>query len=409
MFFSESSYTELDPFINAFGKCNKATINQTDSLIFRKTISRLYKDIYDAYSSINIDEFNVDYNNYPIVMPEIITKTKFLDTEIHAFLTDTDNKIKQIHVSHNINNFKVDIFLNLFPSNKKVNINQCITYIITWLTLCSKYTSAKCIKSLTLYVFFTPFKKKLPGALEHTLGAKHVNSGVTNSCKIDGEIVVYREEEWFKVFIHETMHAFGFDFSNTSMVDVKNKMVKIFNIDSDFLIYEAYSETWARLLNCIFCGFKNLKNKKDEKSFIINVDFCFELERKFSSFMSVKILDFMKCKYIDLIESNKNDKMMGKYRENSNVLAYYVITSIFMNSYQEFVVWCDSNDLGIVGNVEFSNDKIYSFIEFIHKYRNCETMNKLIGVMEQIYNESFNINNESILGQSTRMTIISTL
>ena len=125
--------------------------------------------------------------------------------------------------------------------------------------------------------------------------------------------------------------------------------------------------------------------------------------------MSVKILDFMKCKYIDLIESNKNDKMMGKYRENSNVLAYYVITSIFMNSYQEFVVWCDSNDLGIVGNVEFSNDKIYSFIEFIHKYRNCETMNKLIGVMEQIYNESFNSNNESILGQSTRMTIISTL
>ena len=117
----------------------------------------------------------------------------------------------------------------------------------------------------------------------------------------------------------------------------------------------------------------------------------------------------MKCKYIDLIESNNNDKMMGKYRENSNVLAYYVITSIFMNSYQEFVVWCDSNDLGIVGNVEFSNDKIYSFIEFIHKYRNCETMNKLIGVMEQIYNESFNSNNESILGQSTRMTIISTL
>ena len=405
MFFSECSYTEIEPFINTFGKCNKATISKNDSLIFRKTISRLYKDIYNAYS--NIDAFNVYYNNYPIVMPEIITETKFLDTEIQTFLNDND-KINQTHVSHHINNFKIDIFLNLFQINSNVNINQCIKYIITWLTLCVKYSSTKCIKSLKLHVFFTPFKKKLPSKLEQILGAKHVNSGVTNSCKIDGEIVVYREEDWFKVFIHETMHAFGFDFSNKSMIDVKHKMVKIFNVESDFLIYEAYSETWARILNCIFCGFKNLKNKKDEKSFIDNVNFCFELERMFSSFQCVKILDFMKCKYNELIESNKNDKIMGKFRENTNVLSYYVITSIFMNSYKEFIVWCDNNDVGIVSNVDFSNEKIFTFIESIHHYRNCETMNKLIGAMEQIYNESFNSKNESILGISTRMAIIYT-
>jgi len=407
MFFSKCSYEEIEPFINAFGKCNKTTINRNELTIFRKTISKLFNDIYDSYS--NISTFKVNYNIYPHVMPKIITETKFLDNEIHSFLFN--NKINQIHVSHIINKFPIDIFLNLFEFNAKVNINQCIKYILTWLTICVKYSSKQCIKSMKLHVFFTPFIKTLPDNIEHILGAKHVNSGVTNACKTDGEIVVYREEEWFKVFIHETMHAFGFDFANESMINVKHKMVKIFNVESDFLIYEAYSETWARLINCAFCGFKNLKNKKDEKNFIINVDFCFELERKFSAFQCVKILDSMKFRYIDLIESNNvNSKISEKYREDSNVLAYYAISSIFMNSYQEFIIWCDNNDLGIVGDIDFSPDKINSLIDFIRRYKKCETMNTLIGAMEQIYNEIFDNNNtKSILGLSSRMTIISTI
>ena len=407
MFFSKCSYEELQPFINDFGKCNKAKISQNEVTRFRKTISKLFKDIYDSYS--NIDKFNVNYNNFKPVMPINITETRFLDTEIHNFILN--NKINQIHVSHIINNqFPVDIFLNVFDINIKVNINQYIKYILTWLTICFKYSSTKCIKSLKLHVFFTPFIKTLPDNIEHIIGAKHVNSGVTNACKMDGEIVVYREEEWFKVFIHETMHAFGFDFSTESMINIKNKMVTIFNVKSDFLIYEAYSETWARLINCAFCGFKNLKNKKDEKNFIINVEFCFELERMFSAFQCVKILDFMKVKYIDLLESTRNSNISETYREKSNVLAYYVISSIFMNSYQEFIDWCDNNDLGIVGNIDFSHDKINSLIEFIRNYRNCETMNTLIGVMEKKYNQLFdNGNPKSILGISTRMTIISTI
>ena len=407
MFFSKSSFEEIEPFIKVFGKCNKAKISQNGLTIFRKSIRKLFKDIYDAYS--NISTSNVIYNNYPHIMPEIITETKFLDKEIHNFIIN--NIFNQIRVSHIINDFPVEIFLNFFDFNSKVDINKYIKYILTWLTMCFKYSSTHCIKSLKLHVFFTPFIKTLPDNIEHILGAKHVNSGVTNACKMDGEIVVYREEEWFKVFIHETMHAFGFDFANESMINVKHNMNTIFNVKSDFLIYEAYSETWARLINCAFYGFKDLKNKKDEMNFIINVDFCFELERKFSAFQCVKILDYMKFRYTDLIESNNgNSKITEEYRENSNVLSYYVISSIFMNSYQEFIVWCDNNDLGIVKNIDFSQDKINSLIEFIRHYRNCETMHTLIGVMEQMYNKLFdNINTNSILGRSTRMTIISTL
>ena len=407
MFFTKCSYDEMEPFINAFGKCNKTTINRNELTIFRKTISKLFNDIYDSYT--NISTFHVNYRNYPNVMPKIITETEFLDKEIYSYLIK--NKINQIHVNHIINKFPIDIFLNVFDNTAKVNINQCIKYILTWLTICIKYSSKQCIKSIKLHVFFTPFIKTLPDNIENILGAKHVNSGVTNACKMDGEIVVYREEEWFKVFIHETMHAFGFDFANESMITVKHNMNEIFNVKSDFLIYEAYTETWARLINCAFCGFKNLKNKKDEKNFIINVDFCFELERKFSSFQCVKILDFMKFRYIDLIESNNgNSKISEKYKEDSNVLAYYAISSIFMNSYQEFIVWCDNNGLGIVGDIDFSPDKINSLIDFIRRYKKCETMNTLIDVMEHIYNDLFDsMNSKSILGPSSRMTIISTL
>ena len=42
----------------------------------------------------------------------------------------------------------------------------------------------------------------------------HVNTGFTTTCPVDSEIVIFREEEWFKVFIHETFHNFALDFSD---------------------------------------------------------------------------------------------------------------------------------------------------------------------------------------------------
>ena len=45
------------------------------------------------------------------------------------------------------------------------------------------------------------------------------------------EIIIFRNEEWFKVFVHETFHLFGVDFSNMSNL---KKSKDIFTFSANF-------------------------------------------------------------------------------------------------------------------------------------------------------------------------------
>ena len=58
------------------------------------------------------------------------------------------------------------------------------------------------IKNLYL---FTNHKKLLPSK-EIILNTSHVNSAYTYACRED-TMTIFRQEEWFKVFIHETFHC----------------------------------------------------------------------------------------------------------------------------------------------------------------------------------------------------------
>ena len=68
-------------------------------------------------------------------------------------------------------------------------------------------------------------------------------------------------EEFFKVFLHECFHAFNMDFSTRPQLEVKKKLEKIFNVESEFNVYEAYCEFWATILNNAFISFKCPTNK----------------------------------------------------------------------------------------------------------------------------------------------------
>ena len=55
-----------------------------------------------------------------------------------------------------------------------------------------------CAKTLVVYFYLTPAKKTLPRNQGITLDSSNCNSAVTTSCTPNGEILVYRKEEWFK-------------------------------------------------------------------------------------------------------------------------------------------------------------------------------------------------------------------
>ena len=124
-----------------------------------------------------------------------------------------------------------------------------------WIYILNQYSSKICAKTITVYFYFTSLEKKLPKSAVSVLDEIHINTAFTTTCPRDSEIVIYRKEEWFKVFMHETFHNFGLDFSDMNNDICTRDILNIFPIDSKVNLYESYAEFWAEIMNALFCSF----------------------------------------------------------------------------------------------------------------------------------------------------------
>ena len=244
--------------------------------------------------------------------------------------------------------------------------NHNVDAMLKWLYIINEHASSRCSKTLNVYIYLSTFKKTLPESNIEILDATHVNTAYTVTCRPVSDIVIYRKEEWFKVFIHETFHNFGLDFSDMHTDQCNKRILDIFKVKSDVNLFEAYTEFWARLVNVLFCSYYHIDDRSDVKSFIHNASYLFSIEQKYSLFQMVKTLDFMGLKYKDLysktsISKNLRDTLYG---ENTNVLSYYIISTILMTDYMDFLLWCNKNNMSLMqfkktpGNIESLCDYI---------------------------------------------------
>jgi hypothetical protein len=249
--------------------------------------------------------------------------------------------------------------------------NNYVDYMLVWLYIVDGYASKNCSTDLKIFLYHTNLLKILPLSNIEILDENNVNTAFTRTCPKDSEIVVFRKEEWFKAFIHETFHNFGLDFSGLNLSACNLKILNIFPVNSEVNLFESYSEFWARLMNTLFCSFINMKNKNDINEFLTNAEFFINFERIFAFFQMVKILNFMGMSYNNLYERNNVSENIRNtlYKENTNVLSYYIITLILFNNYQEFLSWCNTNNTSLLQfKKTISNlDKFCSFIEKKYK------------------------------------------
>ena len=130
--------------------------------------------------------------------------------------------------------------------------NKYVDHIVLWLYILNQYASKMCANTLTLYFYFTSLEKHLPNSNIVVLDETNVNTAFTTTCPKDSEIVVFRKEEWFKVFIHETFHNFGLDFSDMNNDTLHNCVLGIFDVKSEVNLFESYTEFWAEIMNALF-------------------------------------------------------------------------------------------------------------------------------------------------------------
>ena len=362
-----------------------------------KILTKLYNELTNGFKYIQnlkltsgeqFYKLNVEYitNINQIPKPKTFSQKAF-PSKIRKHIDEFSSGI----LSYNFNMFGRNINILFVIENdnleKLINVyNNYVDYMLVWLYIVNIYSSKKCVKQLKIFIYHTTLLKILPESNVSILNENNVNTAFTTTCPSNSEIVVFRKEEWFKAFIHETFHNFGLDFSDMNTTKVNEKIISIFGVNSNVNLFESYTEFWARIINILFVSFTNMNDKNNMNEFFINTEFFINYERIFSFFQMVKILNFMGLTYNNLYEKD-NLYIKTLYKENSNVLSYYIITLIMINNYNNFLLWCNTNNPELLQFKKTAKnlEKYCKFIETNYKSKSMingvECTTKLLNVV----------------------------
>jgi hypothetical protein len=371
----------------------------------KKIITKLFKELKQADNEIKIKKQTEGSKFYKINIEKIVNisqvpKPKTFNAssfpiEIREHIDTATNY--SLSYTFSLFDRNINIIFIVEDNNPQLQIdyyNDYVEKILVWLSVVNEYSSKKCSKNITLYIYFTSLKKNLPSSNIHILGENNVNTAFTHTCPINSEIVIFRKEEWFKVLMHETFHNFALDFSdmNSQSSICKERVLSIFPVNSNVNLYEAYTEFWAEIMNALFCSYYLTTDKVNQdiseselmKELLSNFDFFINFERTYGFFQLVKTLDFMGITYKDLYSKKPESVALRNtlYKENSNILSYYIIRPILMNNYQGFLSWCSKNNFSLL-QFKKTNTNLEEFCNFIKSNYKTKSMIDSVTCMQK--------------------------
>ena len=342
-------------------KVNKRTTNMKE----------LFNDIQESYDYVNNTNLNVIKHvskihniteSYSIMTPDNFG-SGFIDDYVRTKIMDSI--LFNVKYSFRMSDRTYNIIFNICDVTDYDKCDTMFQMILQWLYIVNIYSPPKCSKKIDIYIFLCDVKKRMPKETIEVIGKPHVNSAYTYCCPTTNQIIVYRKEEWFKVFVHETMHSFGLDFcSSQNMSKVKDVIKPVFNINSEMNIYEAYCETWAVIINNAFLIFNRMpliKYGEFSKQFRHHMS----SEIVFSLLQMNKILDHMGIEYNDLYTKNSTANIKRHlYKEESEVFSYFIVKTIIMYHYNLFILWCEHHNHSLL-NFNTSDKNIIEFCKFV--------------------------------------------
>ena len=313
----------------------------------------------------------------------------FFPDEIQRYIDDNAEHVLEFNCKIKSRNITIRCILcEKLNTDIILTLSNYIHKIYIWIYMLDSLSSTKCSKNLELYLYLTPFKKELPDNQLTILDTKHVNTAFTSGCRENTQIVLYRSEEWFKVFIHETFHNFGLDFSDMNLSSVNKRIKDIFNMNIEYNLYESYCETWARIINTMFFSYFSMppKERDNQRMFINLFNQNIEVESRHSLYQFTKILSFLELKYNMIIEKNTNNITICNhlYKENTSVFSYYVICGLLMNNYKDFMSWCYKNN-NILVQFKKTPLNLERYLDFIQKSSKNNNIKKNIHNIERSF------------------------
>jgi len=438
----------IKPCFNSENKVNRQFLDKMYNLLIE---SKEYVDIVLFVREIKYKNIDTDLN-YNKKISRL--NTQFLPNEIKSYIVNTNSLVLEysssilgriIKINFHIYDDKIINSSNTNnisnTNNKSINktnfINFLTTYdtytklILMWIYIINDFSDNKCSRELTIDIYHTPFLKEFPIERNKVLDTINANSAFTTNCSKKSEIVIFRKEEWFKVFLHETMHNFNLDFSIMEQGNLNNKISNLFNINTKMNIFEGYCEYWSRLVLCCFNSFiliineninyKKINDENNKKLFYNYCDLFVEIERKFTMFQANKVLKYMGLKYINLINDKKinnyydneyDSNILKNFKENTNIFAYYIISCILLNDYNNFMDWTYTNNKLLI-SFNKTNKNLNSFFKFIKEnYKTTNIIDDFVCI-DNIYNyiveRNIKKSNKQSLKENKYTNLINTL
>lgn len=367
---------------------------QTKLRITQNNIN-LLKSIILILDNANTSWFK-NYNNISIKHINNSTYSNLLPRHIIDDLKL--NKHNTYSVTINLLKHSFNINFILFQNNsfvkEKIIIMIKHMYKILYLLLTLKTTKCSLIYNINIYLHDS--KKMFPINKKNNLSTYNINTAFTWSCNktsVNNEMNIYRQEEWFKVFIHECFHMFGLDFSYIHNLNTYNNILSnLFNVNIDFKFFESYTETWAIILNSLYIAYNSSYKVKSISNWNINIIKKFliiiQQEQYFSLFQTCKILKYSNISLIN-IDNNL------QYNETTPIFSYFFLKSILLFNINHFLEWCSINN---TKNIQFNTKYIHDFYQLIPLLYNIKifhtTIHRINDYLDKYNNyKNYNFNN----------------
>jgi hypothetical protein len=404
--------------VNIFGKHNCIPSSQTDlSAKTENILECFYDDLLDAHdilTHVKKQAQRAGTNYYEKTITKITgpsqiirsknTGSKFFPAFVETHINATAQYMVDVRVTTEFKRKVRIIFITEEESDHPIlhpsTIDKYVSLIYTWINVVHNYAKIECSQMLTIYVYLTSLKKRLPDTSEEVIGVNNVNSAYTIPCSEPSEIIIYRKEEWFKVLLHESFHNFALDFATNPSDSCVKRILEFFPIESEVNLFEAYTESWAEIMNLVFFSFfkthptalttvKEISDKNYEnnlETFLGNFREISAAEINYSVFQMVKMLNHMGLNYESI--HSQDAHMIAKrddlYKEGSHVFAYYIAKCIILFNYQSFLAWCGKHNDNILQFKE-TDDNQHAFCEFIEKRFNNKRFLNSVSCCEQLF------------------------
>ena len=279
-------------------------------------------------------------------------------------------ELKYCYVFHYENN------VIYFKSNKKIikKIPEKIMYMfILILTLKDLFHRSHCSQQIIFYDLYD--KKSIPLKKNSYIDQENCNSAfctVQYDEKINGPIVLFRNEECLKVLIHELIHANFIDYQIIQGEGVKEMSSKICT-KYPILLNEGFTETFASLIHMIFIS--NITK--------INMNTIFKNEVLHNLVIFNKLINYYNIDKIeDILVSHG---CVSEFKQKTNVFSYYIIKIInYLNINNFLILFKDQCHADYQVNqsfnllfVKFINKKIEKMNDYIIKNKNKSNSLKL--------------------------------